>query len=196
MDPAHRYSHPVYLLQELNTDQAVIRGIQQAEQAPGEERREREWGMQTPFKTQAPPLLVWGRQKLTPPASSRPPMSPAPGIGGTYSVISDFFSAGTFSLVEETTHTYTPKCKDVVMHNRLVTVTARTTLNGPTTVLFSLLREEQSRAGFLPPKRALLPHHPVSSFNVASHHISANVCHTNTSVSVFINCGGRGGAET
>ena len=42
LDPAHRYSHPVYLFQELNTDQAVIRGIQQAEQAPGEERRERE----------------------------------------------------------------------------------------------------------------------------------------------------------
>ena len=52
-------------------------------------------------------LLVWGVQKPTPPASSRPPMSPAPAIGRTYSVISDFFSAGTFSLVEDTEHTHT-----------------------------------------------------------------------------------------
>lgn len=51
LDPAHQYSHPVYLFQELNTDQAVKRLIQQAEQAPGEERRKREWGVQTAFKT-------------------------------------------------------------------------------------------------------------------------------------------------
>ena len=46
-------------------------------------------------------------------------MSPALAIGRTYSVISDFFSAGTFSLVEETEHTHThPNAKkDVVMPN-------------------------------------------------------------------------------
>lgn len=54
------------------------------------------------------------------------------------------------------------------------------------------LRKEQSRVGFLPPKCSLLPHHPVGSFKVASHQISANVCHMNTSLSAFINCGERG----
>lgn len=95
MDPAHRYSHfSLYLLQELNTDQAVIREYSRLNRHLERKAGKGVVGMQTPFKTQAPPLLVWGGAKANPSSKFSAPHVPSSAIGGTYSVISDFFLTG------------------------------------------------------------------------------------------------------